>query len=165
MNGLDDFNFADYQDWAKTTAIYPDQIKGLYPLLGLVGETGEVVEKILASLHIVADASSVGEVDKEAFDKLNKIMSLLNTVKDAGKELEVLKKDIRKNGLSGINVIMSSNPEVLEDIKKELGDQQWYQAALASDWGLNLQDVAQANHDKLESRKERNVIHGSGDNR
>jgi NTP pyrophosphatase (non-canonical NTP hydrolase) len=52
-----------------------------------------------------------------------------------------------------------------EEIKKELGDVLWYVQALAFDLGFTLEEVAQCNIDKLISRKERNVIHGNGDNR
>lgn len=39
-------NFNDYQKEAKKTAQYKDQGNNyIYPLLGLAGETGEVVEK------------------------------------------------------------------------------------------------------------------------
>jgi len=50
-------------------------------------------------------------------------------------------------------------------VKKELGDVLWYVSALAGDLGFSLDDVAQANIDKLRDRKSRNQIHGSGDNR
>ena len=53
----------------------------------------------------------------------------------------------------------------LEDIKHELGDVLWYVAGLATILGISLEDVAKANIEKLKSRKERGVIHGSGDNR
>lgn len=53
----------------------------------------------------------------------------------------------------------------LEDIKHELGDVLWYVAGLATVLGIDLEEVAQANLDKLKSRKERGVIGGSGDNR
>lgn len=53
----------------------------------------------------------------------------------------------------------------LDAIKKELGDVLWYIASLSADLGLTLEDVAQTNLDKLFSRKERNVLSGSGDNR
>jgi len=39
-------DFNDYQKIAKTTAIYPDQYKITYPALGLVGEAGEVANKV-----------------------------------------------------------------------------------------------------------------------
>lgn len=51
------------------------------------------------------------------------------------------------------------------DIKKELGDVLWYIASAAEDLGLTLDDIAQANIDKLSSRQQRNVIQGSGDDR
>lgn len=38
--------FNEYQALAKTTAIYPEHLKLIYPTLGLAGETGEVVEKV-----------------------------------------------------------------------------------------------------------------------
>lgn len=52
-----------------------------------------------------------------------------------------------------------------EDLKKELGDVLWYVAAMCSELGLSMDDVAKTNIDKLFSRKERNVLTGSGDNR
>jgi len=39
-------NFNEYQEMAKTTAIYGDQHKILYPALGLAGEAGEVANKV-----------------------------------------------------------------------------------------------------------------------
>lgn len=55
--------------------------------------------------------------------------------------------------------------EKREAIKAELGDMMWYIAALATELGLKMSDIAKANVDKLLSRKERGVITGSGDNR
>lgn len=48
---------------------------------------------------------------------------------------------------------------------KELGDCLWYIAGIARDNGWTLEEVAQVNIDKLESRKVRNLIIGAGDNR
>ena len=39
-------NFDEYQELAKTTAIYPENAKIFYPCLGLAGEVGEICEKI-----------------------------------------------------------------------------------------------------------------------
>lgn len=50
-------------------------------------------------------------------------------------------------------------------LHKELGDVLWYLSRVAADNGWLLSDVAQSNIDKLESRRLRNVIQGSGDNR
>ena len=69
----------------------------------------------------------------------------------------------------GKNVLRDNDGEFTEDKKREiafeLGDVLWYLAALARDLGYSLEEIAQANLDKLASRKARNVISGSGDNR
>lgn len=49
------------------------------------------------------------------------------------------------------------------EIFDELGDVLWYVAQVADELGFNLKEIAQANLDKLASRKERGVLHGSGD--
>jgi len=48
---------------------------------------------------------------------------------------------------------------------KELGDVLWYVAQLASELGLELEDIARANLEKLSSRQQRGVLSGSGDER
>lgn len=39
-------DFNEYQKKARSTAIYPERHKIIYPSLGLCGESGEVAEKI-----------------------------------------------------------------------------------------------------------------------
>lgn len=56
-------------------------------------------------------------------------------------------------------------PEVRDALKLELGDVLWYVAQLASELGFELNEVAEANLNKLASRAARNVIGGSGDHR
>lgn len=56
-------------------------------------------------------------------------------------------------------------PEFIEDIKKELGDIFWYLSETCIKLGIDLNEVAEKNIEKLYSRKDRNVIKGSGDNR
>jgi len=51
------------------------------------------------------------------------------------------------------------------EVAKELGDVLWYLANLANDIGYNLDEVADINIEKLTSRKNRDKIKGSGDNR
>jgi len=107
--------FKEYQKKSRKTAIYPNKGNNfIYPVLGLVGESGEVAEKI--------------------------------------------KKVIRDH-----NGILTEKQK--EEIKKELGDVLWYLAQIATELGLSLEEIAHSNLKKLESRKKRNKLHGSGDNR
>ncbi len=107
-------NFNDYQKAARKTAIYPETARVLYSTLGLVGEAGEVANKVKKIFR--DDDGDVTSKRKAA-------------------------------------------------IASELGDVCWYLAALATDLGLNLGDIAQENLDILADRRERGVIQGSGDNR
>lgn len=54
---------------------------------------------------------------------------------------------------------------IQDDIEAELGDVLWYVAAVATEFGLSLRDIAEANLTKLEDRMMRDVISGSGDDR
>lgn len=109
--------FDEYQEKAMTTAVdKTDDFVGafLHRILGLVGEAGEVAEKVKKILR-----------DKDAMlDETDK-----------------------------------------KEIIKELGDVLWYVQAVADYLGVSLQEVADGNLAKLASRKERNVVHGAGDNR
>ncbi|MBI2049283.1 MAG: nucleoside triphosphate pyrophosphohydrolase family protein [Parcubacteria group bacterium] len=55
--------------------------------------------------------------------------------------------------------------EKKEEIAAELGDVLWYLSQIATDCGLSLKDVAQGNIKKLQDRKQRGTLHGSGDKR
>ncbi len=52
-----------------------------------------------------------------------------------------------------------------QDLKKELGDVLWYLTQMASELDLTMQEIAEANIEKLYSRLDRGVIGGSGDER
>jgi NTP pyrophosphatase (non-canonical NTP hydrolase) len=52
-----------------------------------------------------------------------------------------------------------------DEMKKELGDVLWYVARMADDFGFTLEEVVEANVEKLNSRKDRGKLHGDGDNR
>ena len=82
--------------------------------------------------------------------------ALLNLGAEAGEVLGKVAKHIRDRGDAEV---------LLQDIKKELGDVMWMVAAIASDFNLTLSEICEHNIEKLNSRKERNVITGSGDNR
>ncbi len=55
--------------------------------------------------------------------------------------------------------------ETRDAILAEIGDVLWYCAQLATDLNASLGDIAEANIAKLNSRLQRGVIGGSGDNR
>jgi NTP pyrophosphatase (non-canonical NTP hydrolase) len=77
---------------------------------------------------------------------------------EAGEIAEKLKKIIRdKKGQ-----ISKSDKDLLGG---EIGDVLWYLAVLAHHLGLSFEDIAQSNLEKLQSRKKRGVIGGSGDSR
>lgn len=102
--------FNEYFDFVKSMKVYPEKHAIVYPALGMVGEAGEISEKVKKWLR--------GD------------------------------RELDHDGLL-----------------KELGDPLWYITSLADDLGFTLQDVIDANVDKLTSRKERGVLKGSGDNR
>lgn len=55
--------------------------------------------------------------------------------------------------------------ELCRELMLEAGDIMWQLSGLCNAMGWKLEDVAAANIEKLESRKLRGVIDGSGDNR
>lgn len=89
---------------------------------------------------------------------LNYIYPAFGLAGEVGEIHEKIKKIIRDK-----NSIMSEEDKIL--LKKECGDVLWYLAVFSNKLGFTLEDVAQTNIDKLSSRKERNVLGGSGDNR
>jgi NTP pyrophosphatase (non-canonical NTP hydrolase) len=89
---------------------------------------------------------------------LNLAYLSLGLPNEAGEVAGKLKKVIRDN-----NSIVDDT--IREALKAELGDTLWYLTVLATELGLTLEEIATANIDKLASRLQRGVIHGSGDNR
>ena len=106
--------FDAYQEMASDTAVYPERHKVVYPIIGLVGEAGELANKIKKVLR-----------DKDG----------------------VIDDDAR------------------QALVAELGDVLWYLSAVATDLGVHLRHVADANLAKLAERKARGTLQGSGDNR
>ena len=132
-------SFEAYQAGAKKTAVYNQDARVLYPTLGLAGEVGEVIEK--------AGGISVG------VDVLLNGMAVC-----AGKCANQVKKIIRDDDCE------CDTPRK-HAIGKEIGGVLWYCAAVCSDLGLSLGDIAQENLDVLADRQERGTIKGDGDNR
>ena len=55
--------------------------------------------------------------------------------------------------------------ETKNDLIREIGDVLWYISELSRELAFPLEDVAKINMEKLQSRKDRNKLHGEGDNR
>ena len=72
---------------------------------------------------------------------------------EAGEVADKIKKHLRDGKLDIGGIIY------------ELGDVCWYVARLADSLGYSLEDILEINHSKLESRKTRDALTGSGDNR
>lgn len=89
---------------------------------------------------------------------LSTLYCTLGLLGEAGEIAEKMKKIIRDKNCD----INSVDRDLLI---KEDGDVVWYTGAFAQDLNTTLEDVAQQNIAKLESRKNRGVLQGSGDNR
>jgi NTP pyrophosphatase (non-canonical NTP hydrolase) len=86
------------------------------------------------------------------------ISQLFGLVGESGEVAEKVKKLLRdKQG----NLSNEDKAELL----KELGDILWYINSVSHLLGSSLEEVAQANLDKVLSRKSRGVTKGNGDNR
>ena len=114
--------FAEYQLKARSTAVYPEEHRIVYPAFGLASEAGEVCDKIKKALR--GDPKDTHGIVCEGFVNMD-----------------------------------------FQAIKKELGDVLWYISILAEDLGYSLQEVAQANIEKLAGRERDGTIKGSGDER
>jgi NTP pyrophosphatase (non-canonical NTP hydrolase) len=77
---------------------------------------------------------------------------------EAGEVAEKVKKTLRDDG----GVLTDERRDALS---RELGDVLWYLSQVATEAGLDLDEIAAENLDKLFSRQERGVLRGSGDDR
>ena len=97
-------DFDNYQIEARKTAIYPNKDKNfIYPTLGLVGESGEVAEKIkkiLRDKNGNLDNESKLALKKELGDVLWYLANLCN-------ELDFSLDDVAKTNLEKLNLRLS----------------------------------------------------------
>ena len=78
---------------------------------------------------------------------------MIGLASEVGELLGKFKKEIRGDGTK------------YGDKVQELGDVFWYMARLVDHYGLSHQEILDTNFKKLEDRKNRGVIKGSGDKR
>ena len=86
------------------------------------------------------------------------IYPTLGLTGEAGEVANKVKKIIR----DGTN---KNNENLVQEISAEIGDCLWYISVLADDIGVKLSDIANSNLEKLENRKKKGTIPGSGDDR
>lgn len=92
-------------------------------------------------------------ITEQAF--MDKILGLVG---ESGEVADKVKKIMRDNN-------GKAKEQDLIEIAKEIGDVLWYVAELSKYIGFSLEDIAVINLNKLESRKDRGKLCGSGDNR
>jgi len=142
-----------YQELAATTAIYPR--------VYTEGQVREMLEWAVAYDGTVVDdlQEALDEILNSAETPFNRLVyPILGLLGEAGEIANKAKKIARDHdGEMDLTAV--------ESIEGELGDIEWYGAAIATELNIKLSTVLGANLGKLFSRKERGVLGGSGDTR
>ena len=129
-----------YQRLAKTLASYTEKVKKSFvERANLDEETADLLA--LSSTFLYPASKLAGE---------------------AGEVAEKLAKLTRDKGICLYEDIPSEDRTALV---KELGDVLWYVSDIASNLGVPLSQVMEANLEKLFGRKERGTLSGDGDDR
>lgn len=92
------------------------------------------------------------EARKTRLPTANRDYALLGLVGEVGEVYSLLAKSIR-----------DEKPLDVLSLKKEIGDCVWFLAAIADDYGFTLGDVLEMNLTKLNKRKAKGTLQGSGD--
>lgn len=133
---MSDLTFNQYEKTVVDTTLYHDSIS-----------------RYIDSLQIPDEGNR-----RHLHRLLSTLYCTLGLLGEAGEIAEKMKKIIRDKDCD-------INGEDRDLLIKEDGDVVWYTGALAKDLDTTLESVARQNIDKLESRKQRGVLQGSGDNR
>lgn len=95
----------------------------------------------------------------------NVVYPAMGLAGEAGEVCDKIKKHWRNYNTAATNLHLHLTDDQVDEIVKEIGDVLWYCAALSTELGVDLSDVARINLEKLYDRRERNVIKGEGDDR
>lgn len=174
-------NYKEYEKKAITTKAYHEKVAIPYVVLGLCGELGETYEK----LNQDNLENQLNEISKEIGDQLWYLASIrvelalpleddwnwtekekpssLELPSEVGKIAEQVKKWLRDDWKDGET---NTFPEKRKTVVLSAWKNIWkYLNGLADSLGLDIEEIAIQNNEKLASRKQRNVINGEGDNR
>ncbi len=162
-------NLDEYQIAAMETAVYPNVGNNIfYPILGLIGEFGEVLEAIQTGASredILSELSDVtwyiSRVCTELGIKLSEV-SDCREIEDPTIVLcrlaEITKKVMRDSNSEVTDVHTQKYKPLLSKIFFEL--QRRIKEAEST-----IEEICELNIKKLADRKKRNKLKGSGDNR
>ena len=185
-------DYKEYSEKATTTAIYPNSGKNIiYPILGLIGESGEIADK-LRYMNSVEDKKVNTEVAKEIGDVYwyinaicfetgldfadilnrpylgdnNAKYSDLKIVIDCSTELMVISSQFAEK----TKKLVRDRNGVVDDKYIEFVDLLLTSVAqclfdICYRLRVDVKEVLKINIDKLFSRKERGKLKGDGDNR
>jgi NTP pyrophosphatase (non-canonical NTP hydrolase) len=164
----------DYQDRARTTAVYPRKARIAYPALGLVGELGELSAKINEGANKEEICKEIGDVLWYCANLCCDLERFLSDATGMDTDFDHVGKAYQPLTLEDMGVLSENCKKLVRDGFKEekvaavLGTIAYilrYLNAMAIALGTSLNLIASANIAKLESRKERGVLQGDGDNR
>ncbi len=163
----------EYQELARTTAIYPASHSKTYPILGLVGEFAELdAATLMHGNNVLKEAGCVWwyiantavDFDLKLSDvfacqmphAVNRWLGHVCSLDALGGLAETAKKLIRDGQVS---------EQRIADVPKHLKKLGEMVAAILQSHGYTLNECLKANIKKLFDRKERGVLGGDGDNR
>jgi len=180
-------NIKEYQKAARSTAVYPNIGENLtYPTLGLIGEFGELSEKLKKAIrddNYEITETKRNDIIKEAGDIFWYISAICSELKIELQynNFDSLKFIIDNYGIyDSILLLNNSINDVVSHCKEIIhGDDIHSRGFINHDiYGLieelkrflnkmniNMEQVLDTNIAKLLDRKNRNVLGGSGDNR
>lgn len=175
-------NFSEYQKKVREFADYPsalvngNEMKLVYPVFGLVEEIGEAREK-LRDVEECDDLQRITAFMKELGDVCwfcAEILTVLGFEADLSRFDDDSSDDyeLAYSEISGIvaKAVRDSSgivsPEKALIVKEKVEVIIWTVSQMAKKVCMSdLETIMQINYDKLLSRKQRGVIHGSGDDR
>lgn len=174
-------DYKEYEEKASTTACYNKKVALPYVVLGLCSELGEAYEKLNNNDELEEVGKEIGDNlwylamirrecnltinnwDWKEFYSEDKDITPFDLPTQAGKIADQVKKWLRDDWDK------AENGDLPENRKTEI-EKAWKEVwkllnSLVYRMGMDIEDIAKQNIDKLFSRKQRDKIHGAGDNR